>query len=811
MIKPEVISADDIICYHCGDICKDNSITQDEKSFCCQGCKTVFEILAENKLCKYYTIEDYPGISPKSIKQVSKYEYLEDEQTRTQILDFTDGIISTVTFRIPQMHCSSCIWLLENLYKFNSDITYSRVDFVQKKLTIKYSERGISLKEIVILLEALGYEPQINHNEVDKGPTNSSNKSLYYKIGIAGFAFGNIMLYSFPDYLSITTTVSPGLRIFFGYLSLFLSLPVVFYCSSDYFTSAFKGLRKRFINIDFPISLGISVLFLRSLFEIVTQYGTGYLDSLSGLVFFLLLGKLFQSKTYETLNFERNYKSYFPLSVTTTKFGKETTIPVSKLKKSNRIVIRNQELIPADAILFKGDASIDYSFVTGESLPVNKVLGEIIYAGGRQCGSSIELEVIKDVSQSYLTQLWNNEIFKKKDSNLITGVANSVAKYFTFAVLLIAIASGVYWFSIDVSTAFNVFTAVLIIACPCALALSVPFTLGNSLRIFGKNKFYLKNTSVIEQLSKIKTIVFDKTGTITKSGSSELRFIGLNLIPFEKSLIKSLVRQSTHTLSKIVYDSIDVEDVHEVTDFNEIFGKGISGKILSKRVVLGSEFFVTGGSVIKNNIDKGSFGSSSKVYVSINNDVKGYFNIENSYREGLKEIINNLRKDLNLYLLSGDNENEKNRLIKIFGDSSRLFFKHTPESKLEFVKSLQTKNDEVLMFGDGLNDAGALKQSNVGISISENVTSFSPACDAILEAENFSKIESFIRFSHTSMKLIIVSFIISFVYNAAGLSLAVQGLLSPIVAAILMPISSISVVLFAVLSTNFFARRKGLL
>ena len=640
MIKPEVIFADNLICYHCGDICKNNSITRDEKIFCCHSCKTVYEILAENKLCKYYTFEDYKGISQKSKKQDNRYEYLEDEQTRLHILDYTDGVINTVTFRIPQMHCSSCIWLLENLYKFNPNISYSQVDFVQKKLTIKYSEKGISLKEIVILLDSLGYEPQINQDKVEKESSVRSNKNLYYKIGIAGFAFGNIMLYSFPDYLSITTAVNPGLRIFFGYLSLFLSLPVVLYCSSDYFTSAYKGLKKKFVNIDFPISLGISVLFLRSLFEIVTQYGTGYLDSLSGLVFFLLLGKLFQSKTYDTLNFERNYKSYFPLSVTTIKFGKETTIPVSKLKKGDRIVIRNQELIPADSILFKGDASIDYSFVTGESLPVDKVLGEIIYAGGRQCGSLIELEVIKDVSQSYLTQLWNNKIFKKKDSRLITGVTNSVAKYFTFVVLLIAIASGVYWFSIDVSTAFKVFTAVLIIACPCALALSVPFTLGNSLRIYGKNKFYLKNTSVIEQLAKIKTIVFDKTGTITKTGSSEIRFIGSKLMRFEKNLIKSLVRQSTHALSKIIYDSIDVVDVHKVTDFKEVFGKGISGKIFGKKVVLGSDYFVIGESVVVDDLSKGSFGSSSRVYVSIDSDVRGYFNIENSYRKSLKETLN---------------------------------------------------------------------------------------------------------------------------------------------------------------------------
>ena len=175
MIKPEVVTAADLICYHCGDICKDKSITHGKKFFARNSCKAVYEILSENKLCKYYTFENHPGISPISKKQNNKYEYLEDEQTKLQILDYTDGSISTVTFRIPQMHCSSCIWLLENLYKFNPNISYSQVDFVQKKLTLKYCEKNISLKKIVILLDSLGYEPQINQDKVERESSVRSN------------------------------------------------------------------------------------------------------------------------------------------------------------------------------------------------------------------------------------------------------------------------------------------------------------------------------------------------------------------------------------------------------------------------------------------------------------------------------------------------------------------------------------------------------------------------------------------------------------------------------------------------------------
>ena len=401
-------------CYHCGDSCPDNLISIDDKFFCCNGCKTVYEILNENQLCNYYNLDQTPGISPK-INVVRKFDYLNDETILNQLIDFKNENITAVTFNIPQMHCSSCIWLLENLFKINPSINQSKVDFLKKTLNLKFYNQKISLKEVVELLASLGYEPQIQLDNLDKkSNSNKLNRKLLIKIGIAGFCFGNIMLISFPEYLSINPS-EVFFRKFFGHLNLLLALPVFFYSASDYFLSAYKGLKKKIINIDFPISLGIAVLFFRSAYEVLTYTGAGYFDSLSGLVFFLLLGKLFQNKTYDALNFERDYKSYFPIAVTLKNGMEEKSIPLSNLKVGDRILIRNNEIIPADSILFNGDGFIDYSFVTGESKPVEKVSGELIYAGGRQAGGLLELEVIKEVSQSYLTQLWNNDSFQQKE------------------------------------------------------------------------------------------------------------------------------------------------------------------------------------------------------------------------------------------------------------------------------------------------------------------------------------------------------------------------------------------------------------
>lgn len=796
----EKITESKSICYHCGEECIDDSFRINEKIFCCNGCKTVFEILDNSGLCNYYNIEEAPGKTQKN-QLVKNYDYLDDPDLKVKLHDFSDGKTARLTLDIPQMHCSSCIWVLENLHKLNSGIISSKVNFLQKKVFIIYSEKDTSLKEIIRLLDSIGYEPLLNLDERKRETSKNELKNLYYKIGIAGFCFGNIMLLSFPEYLSINSEEHERLKTIFAYLNIILSLPVFFYSAQDYFISSWKGLSKKIINIDVPLALGIFVLFIRSLVEIIFFNGAGYLDSLAGLVFFLLIGKVFQTKTYDTLNFERDYKSYFPISVTINKDSHETTIPIEKLKVGQRIIVRNNELIPSDSVLIKGNGNIDYSFVTGESSPDQKNNGDIIYAGGKQIGGAIELETIKEVSQSYLTQLWNNANSEKDHDSKIVGFANSISKYFTLAIISIALIGGIFWYP-DLMMSFNVFTSVLIVACPCALALSTPFTLGNAMRIFGKNNFYIKKTSVLEKLAAITTIVFDKTGTITETGLSETTFVGDELTDVEMGIIKSTVRNSSHPLSLAIFNSINHHNNFTLEYFMEEPGRGLSAKFGERIVKIGSPEFVGVTDKIEN--------PHAHVFVSINNQVKGFFQINNKYREGLKEIIGELRIKYQLHLLSGDNSNERENLINIFGDEGNIYFRQSPFDKLSFINNLKSEGKKVLMIGDGLNDAGALNAADVGISISDNTNNFSPACDGILDSKNFHKLSWFINFSKISKKIIIASFVLSTIYNLIGLFFALSGVLTPLIAAVLMPLSSISVVVFTTVLTNYFGFKKGL-
>jgi P-type Cu+ transporter len=651
-----------------------------------------------------------------------------------------------------------------------------------------------------LLLCSIGYEPYISLDNYETGKPKI-DRSLTYKIGVAFFCFGNIMLLSFPEYFEVKEFWINEYRGFFRWLIFALSLPSFFYSASGYYVAAWKSIKSGLLNIEIPIALGIVVMFVRSTVDIIFDYSQGFFDSMCGLIFFMLLGKLFQKKTYDFLSFERDYKSYFPIAVTKIVANNiEETVQVYDIIKGDRLLIRNQELIPFDGILISKNASIDYSFVSGEAVPIEKKSGDKVFAGGKQLGKVIEIEVLTSISNSYLTQLWSNDVFQKRIKQQHKTITDKISHYFTPALLLLSVISFAYWFFIDVSTAFNVFTAILIVACPCALALTAPFTMGNVLRILGNRKFYLKNALVIEQLAKVDCIVFDKTGTITTNKKTAITYEGVALNDFELKLLYNALRGSNHPLSRRLYEFAPSQEKIEPNHFEEIIGKGIFATFNQDKIKLGSSQFLEH---MSENTHK-----KTKVHVEINGIYKGSYVFNNQYRKGVEQLFERLDKKYSTIILSGDNDGERKILQKMLPQNTELVFNQTPEQKLKYIGKLQKEGKNVMMIGDGLNDAGALAQSNVGISISENVNVFSPACDGILDASQFENIPFYLSYLKNAMTTIYISFGLSLLYNVVGLSFAISGNLLPIVAAIIMPLSTVTIVSFVTIMSNYFARNS---
>ncbi len=785
-------------CFHCGQLAEKDIINFDDKVFCCSGCKSVYEILNLNNLANFYELNKNAGTRPDATSGV--FDYLDTPEVFDKIVDFSEGKTSLVTFKIPVIHCSSCIWLLESLHTLNKDIIYSQVNFTRKTLQVSFRHEDLKLSELAQFLSNLGYKPVITLESSEK-KVEYYDRSLVVKLAIAGFAFGNGMFYSFPEYASeifgSTDIWMEKYKYLFRYIMFLLATPVVFYSASDYFKSAWFGLKNKIVNIDVPIVLGVLVLYLRSIYEIATDFGPGYFDTLCGLLFFMLLGKFFQKRTYSSLSYDRDYKSFYPIAVTKVDFdGHQKNILLSDLNVGDRIMVRNQEIIPVDSILISGEGNIDNSFITGESATVAKKPGDKIFAGGKQSGSILELEVIKNVDQSYLTQLWNKEAFKKKESGLDT-LTNTISKYFTFIILGIAVIAGVYWIQVDFEKMFQVVSAILIIACPCALALSAPFTFGHVMRILGRNKFYVKDTLTIERLAKVDTLVFDKTGTITHNKRTEIKYEGVALCDEDLENIKSLLKNSNHPLSKALYDYFEVNDgYYPIEDFAETAGKGYQASVRGQKYKVGSAGF--------NGVESKAL--ETAVYISKNDHLLGKFSFKNEYREGLTGMFSSINH-YQIGILSGDNASEQERLRNLAPEVKDMKFNQSPEDKLNYIQSLQNKHQYIAMFGDGLNDAGALKQSNVGIAIADDTNTFTPASDVIMQGNQLVHLSSFLKMSKDAISIVKAMFVISFLYNVIGLAFAVSGNMSPLFAAILMPISSITIVLLTSLCTWIRARK----
>jgi Cu+-exporting ATPase len=796
-------------CFHCGSRCFAGDFTSVEKVFCCQGCLAVFKLLSDNGLSDFYTLDTRAGVRAAASAHTFRFEYLDEAAVRERLVSFSNERVTCVVLRLPAIHCIACVWLLENLFKLNPGIGRSEVDFLRREATIRFEPARIKLSELVSLLASIGYEPDLKLADIEPDANERKSavipKKLWMQLGVAGFAFGNNMLFSIASYFGLDAFHSAAVSQLVGYISMALAVPVLLYSAQDYFQLAWTGLKHRMLTIEVPIVLGILVIFTQSSYEVLTGHGGGYFDSFAGLLFFLLSGRLFQQKTYGQLAFDRDFKSFFPLAVTRKQGEIERSVALSELNPGDCLLIRNGELIPADSKLISGHAQIDYSFVTGESEVLEKSAGDHIYAGGRQVGSTIEIETRKEVSQSYLTSLWNQDIFTKPISDSFDTLINRYSQRFTKVVLVIALGAAAYWLAQDSSLAVKAFTSVLIVACPCALALSAPFTLGTAIRILGRSHIYLKSPQVLERLAQIDTIVFDKTGTLTATGAASIEFNGPALSREEKHWVHSVTRHSTHPYAVRISKTAGSGDIPlEVRSFLEIAGCGIQCTVAGHEIALGSRHWLG-----LSEADRGGNFDGSVVHLVVDGIHRGTFGLRSSLRPDVEQLVSELSR-YELAVLSGDNERERAGFEKLFGKTCDLAFNQSPAAKLAYIRHRQLEGGKVMMVGDGLNDSGALKQSDVGVAVVEGIGAFSPASDIVIDASCLWQLGDLLRFSRTSVNVVRLSFAISTLYNLFGLAIAASGHLAPIVCAILMPLSSISVVVFACLATTTCGYKAGL-
>lgn len=767
-------------CYHCGDKIFGAPIVLKEREFCCEGCKNVFLLLEEGNLGDFYRYEKNPGLKPSTSRN-DKYKFLDIADIQSRYIRFEHEGTVRVVLSLPSIHCTSCIYLLENAHKIQAGIKSCQVHFAKKEASILFNINELPFSELALFLDRIGYPPNFEQKKADK---SIINKRFLLKMGVAGFAFGSIMLWSAPEYVGIEND-NPAFRNFSAYLAFIVSLPVLIFSAGEYFVSAYKAVRSRYLNLDVPITIGIIALYAQSSYAIFSHQGPGYMDSFAGFIFFLLIGKWFQSLSYRSLSFDRDYTAYFPVASTRLEGEMEDIVAIEKLVIGDSILVRNEEIIPCDAVLVSDRAMVDYSFVTGESEPVEILRGHTVYAGGKMLGNRSTLQVKATTDRSHLTQLWNEAINKSEENNLVR-YQDRIAQYFLVALLIIAGTSSIAWWFVEPSLIVKVVVSILIVACPCALALSAPFTLGNLMQVMGKSGLYLKNTSVIEAMGVITDIIFDKTGTLTDPTRYEIIETFPKLSIEMEQVLSEMTKGSTHPLSQALHRKFGSRNSMSLSAFEELKGDGIKAVFESSEFRLGNAKFC------------GISSSEGGVFFTRNGELLQHFQFKSTFRPGLKELVSSL-SDYRLHVLSGDAATDLDALKAIGFQEENIYFQLKPKDKFDFIERLKAGGAKVMMVGDGLNDTGALGSAHVGVAISEDMFRFTPSSDAILDASSLSKLKNFLQ-SVSYGKLVLRSCLgFSLFYNSIGLSFAISATLTPFVAAILMPVSSVSVVLLSTL------------
>lgn len=775
-------------CAHCGEQCG-TAVQADGKLFCCDGCKAVYELLLANNMCTYYDLDAAAGVRVDGKETLAEFDLLDDDRYRAMVVDFEQGPIIHARFTIPTMHCASCVWLLEQLHRLQAGIIASSVDILRKTVRIEFRSTEVSLKQIATLLTRLGYRPLIRE-EGTTSDVSLARRTLVSRLGVAGFAMGNTMLFGAARYLAGDTPLPDGLSAVFATVTIVLSIPVLLYSASPWWRSAWGALRHRTVNLDVPVAIGIAVLFGRSIADVVLGAGDGFLDAFTGLVFFLLVGRLFQQQAFDSVSFDRTWKSFFPLTVRRERKGALETVPVDHVTIGDTLLVRNGEVVPCDCLVDEETAYIDYSFVTGEALPSEATKGGRVHAGGKVLGRTARLTALRDVSHSYLASLWERNSVRAPRTTLLDA-SNRFGKIFTIAAVGLAVLGAIVRLP-DMALALTVLTSVLIIACPCALTLAAPVALGTAMARLGRKGIYLKNIGVLLELAGTSTVLFDKTGTLTTVKASQHSL--QNFSDEERASIAAIAAQSTHPSSRALRATLWQGPLPEVTSLKEIVGVGVEGIADGRTIRIGSAEWL------------GRAGQPKGTMVKVDDLDAVPIDVSTVVRAESSRTVRETRESAEVRLLSGDTEQSAAVMSELF-QASEMAFQCSPNDKVDAVLEARRGGRAVCMVGDGLNDAAAMQTADVAIAVSDETSTLVPACDVIIRGADIAAVPSLFKLGRFMKSLIWLNLWVSMVYNALGLTVALMGIMSPVFVAILMPVSSLTVIGISVAGARIAVRR----
>ncbi|MCY7293867.1 heavy metal translocating P-type ATPase [Alteromonas sp. a30] len=779
-------------CFHCAEPIPESahfhlSLLGAEQSFCCPGCKAVAQAVVENGLEDYYRYRSEPAEKAQGDEALLEKLRLYDNPVLRDELVVDEGEKSTIQLTVSGIKCAACAWLIEKQCLQVEGVNRIGVDVAANRATVEWNNQRTKLSDILSSIATIGYDASPFQPDSHEQVFKNESKRFLKKLGLSGLLTMQVMMLAFGLYFGVFGDIDTETRSYFHWVSLLLTTPVVFYSGSEFFSRALSALALKEVNMDVPISLAIMIIFGSSCWATIQDSGTVYFESVCMFIFLLLISRFLEHQSRKkAATIAANTNKHIPVTAHLLHEGQEVEALARSLKPGDRVRVKPGETIPVDAKVVSGSSDVDESMLTGEFRHIAKDVGSNVLGGTINQSSVMELRVEKRLQNSVVQEISRLQELALSQKPRIAVLVDNIAKYFVYAVLILAVITYLYWTLVSPEHALLYAVAVLVATCPCALGLATPTALTAAMAKLKEFNIILKSADFLENLPNIDTVIFDKTGTLTE-GKFSLTDIQLHDFADNehdamrvKAIAASLEAHSEHPIAAAFQNPpntlLNVEQVKVHT------GAGVEGMIKGRHYAIGSPSFIG----VKE--ENGSF----NVLLSCDNKHIASFTVKDTIASGTKEFVNSVAH-LNPTILSGDAE------INVADTAKQLGIQHwrsrcLPKDKLAYIEQLQQQGKRVLMIGDGINDGPVLAQADVSIAVNKATDLAKNAADVIMMRDNISTLNVLFRIAKRTKVTIRSNILWALGYNSCALPLAMTGVLAPWMAVIGMSLSSIIVV-----------------
>jgi len=779
-----------VACTHCHLEFEESIMIKEDKNpelnFCCNGCQGVYHLLTDDGLDSFYEKLGKNKLSkPLAIGTDSSNFDLESFTSR--YIKKTDEGFSRVDLIIEGIHCAACIWLNEKVLDETAGIVEVNINFTNNKAKIIWDEDIIQLSQIIDKIRSIGYNAYAYDRTDSEKKATQNKKDFFLRMSIAIFASMNIMMIDVAKYTGYFTGIDEEMLRIIHMAEFIFATPVLFFSGWIFFKGAYYGLKNKIINMDFLVSVGATLSYIYSLYVLFGGAGDSYFDSVAMIITFVLVGKylevLGKKNAVDTMD---KIKAQIPLEATVIVEDGKKVVSLDEIKVGDIIEVKTGEKACVDGVVLSGNSSFDESSISGESLPVDKKQGDKILSGTINTQAVVRYKALKNYANSTL----NNIVELLEDSlnskPKIENTTNEMSKYFSITILSLALLTSIVWYfnTENFENGLIVGISVIIIACPCALALATPIASLIGISWLSKEGLLFKEAKFIETFANIDAIVFDKTGTLT-TGELTVKNTPISLKKDEIDLLYSLCDSSTHPVSialkKYLMELFSDLKTFTLDDIEQLPGLGIEAKYHDKIIY---------GGRLENNIEY----KNTVYHFTIDGKLLATFEFEDKIRDDAKATIEYFKKlNIKTILCSGDNEYTVKKVATQLG-IDHYNAKMSPINKADYIKILKDKKQTVVMVGDGINDSLALSRADISIAMGNGADIAIAISDIVILNDKLSGISKSHYISKRTFRFIKQNLLISLIYNIVTIPIAMAGFVIPLVAALSMSLSSLLVV-----------------